>query len=232
MLYILGRRPDEFGLVPDERGFVSFKELLWALHEEPGWGYVGEGHVREVLLGKDRLLFEWEEERIRSAERQWALNLDGPAPEVPKLLFAAIRRRAHPRVMEKGLLSPGLLVLSPDRDMALRIGRRRDQKPVIIEIMTTAARNQAVVFYAFGDLFLATPIPPSCISGPPVPKEVQEARELARAGKEKPQSVHDFTPGSFVLDLSRDTDRTRRHLKGRKPKGWKEDSRKMRRKRR
>jgi putative RNA 2'-phosphotransferase len=228
MLYMLGRRPDEFGLVPDPRGFVTLKELLWALHEEPGWGYVREGHVREVLLGKDRPLFEWEEARIRSAERQWVLNLDSPAPEVPKLLFVGVRRRAHPHVMEKGLVSPGLLVLSPDRDMALRIARRRDPKPVIIEVLTAPARNQSVVFHAFGDLFLAAHIPPSCIAGPPIAKEVQETREPARAGKEKPQSAPDFTPGSFVLDLGRDTDRSRR-LKGRKPKGWKEDSRKMRR---
>jgi putative RNA 2'-phosphotransferase len=231
MLYMLGYRPDEFGLLPDEEGFLTFKELLWALHEEPGWGYVREGHIREVLLGKDRSSFEWEEERIRAAERRWALNLDAPALEVPKLLFVGVRRRAHARVMEKGLWSPRYLVLSPDRDMAVRMAIRRDQKPVILEVMTTPDRNQAIAFYAFGDLFLATHIPPSCIAGPPVAREVLEARELARTKKEKPLSVPDFTPGSFVLDLSRDPDRARR-VKGRKPKGWKEDSRKMRREKR
>jgi putative RNA 2'-phosphotransferase len=231
MVYVLGRRPDEFGLLPDKEGFVAVKELLWAIHEEPGWGYVREGHIREVLLGKDCSLFEWDEERIRAAERRWALNLDAPAPEVPKLLFVGVRRRAHPHVMEKGLLSPGYLALSPDRDMALRIAKRRDQKPVILEVMTTPVRNQAVVFYAFGDLFVATHIPPSCIAGPPVAQEVLKARELARARREKPISVPEFTPGSFFLDLSRDSGRNR-SVKGRKRKGWKEDSRKMRREKR
>ena len=231
MLYMLGYRPDEFGLLPDGEGFLTFKEFLRALHEEPGWGYVREGHIREVLMGKDRSLFKWEAECIRASERRWALNLDSPAVEVPKLLFVGVRRRAHARVMEKGLWSPRFLALSPDRDMALRMAKRRDQKPVILEIMTTPARNQDVTFYAFGDLFLATHVPPTCIAGPPVAEEVLEARELARARKEKTLSVPAFTPGSFVLDLSRDPDRARRD-KGRKPKGWKEESRRMRRKKR
>jgi hypothetical protein len=38
--YILGRRPDEFGLVTDTEGFVKIKELLKAITEEAGWKYV------------------------------------------------------------------------------------------------------------------------------------------------------------------------------------------------
>ena len=57
LLYMLGRRPDEFGLVPEGEGWLSFREILRALHEEPGWGYVREIHLREVLTGKDRALF-------------------------------------------------------------------------------------------------------------------------------------------------------------------------------
>ena len=33
MIYILGHGPDEFGLVPDKKGFVTYKELLQAIHE-------------------------------------------------------------------------------------------------------------------------------------------------------------------------------------------------------
>jgi len=224
MLYILGHRPDEFGLVPNGEGFLSFKELLWAIHEEPGWGYVREGHVREVLLGKDRSLFETKEGRIRAVERHWPQTMDEPAPDAPKILFVAVRRKAHPRAMDKGLSSPGHLVLSSDRDMALRIARRRDQRPVILEVMTTSAREQGIPFYRFGDLFLAEHIPAACLSGPPVTEEMRQAAEPARAKREK---APDFAPGSFVLEPARDPDLSRR-AKGRKRKGWKEESRKMR----
>jgi putative RNA 2'-phosphotransferase len=52
MIYILGYRPDEFGLVPDPGGYVRYKELLQAIHEEPGWGYVRQSHFNEILMGK------------------------------------------------------------------------------------------------------------------------------------------------------------------------------------
>jgi putative RNA 2'-phosphotransferase len=227
MLYILGRRPDEFGLVPDKEGFVTFKELLWAIHEEQGWGYVREGHFREVLVGKDRSMFETKDDGIRAIERLWPHIPDEPAPDSPKILFIGVRRKAHLRAMDKGLSSTGYLVLSPNRDMATRIAKRRDQKPVILDVMTIAAHEQGVAFYSFGDLFLADHIPASCIAGPPVTEEMRQEVELARVRKEKP-AVPEFTPGSFVLNLSRDPDLSRRP-RGKKRKGWKEEARKMRR---
>ncbi|HEX9911523.1 MAG TPA: RNA 2'-phosphotransferase [Desulfatiglandales bacterium] len=226
LIYILAHRPDEFGLVPDSIGFITMKELLRAIHEEPGWGYVREGHIREVLIGKDRALFAWEEERIRAVEKSWHLDLQTPSENSPKILFVAIRRKAHVHVMEKGLFSDRPLVLSTDRDMALRIGRRRDQKPILLEVMTGPAQQQGVSFHAFGDLYLAKEIPAEFISGPPVPEEIREPKTPKKEKTVPQPSI--LSGGSFVLDVHRDPDLSRRRT-GRKPRGWKENSRKMRR---
>ena len=131
LAYMLGHRPDEFGLVPDIEGFIPFKELLQAMHEEEGWRYIRRSHINEVLLGKDRSLFESGDYGIRSVDQRWELDLHTPARFLPKILFTAVKRKAHPVVMERGLTGTGEkpLVLSPVRDMALRVGRRRDQKP-------------------------------------------------------------------------------------------------------
>jgi putative RNA 2'-phosphotransferase len=226
LTYLLAHRPDEFGLVPDASGFISIKDLLRAVHEEPGWGYVREGHIREVLIGKDRALFVREEDRLRSVEKRWHLDLRTPSENTPKILFIAIKRKAHVHVMEKGLSSDRPLVLSPDRDMALRIGERRDQKPILLEVLTGPAQQQGVAFHAFGDLYLSREIPPEFISGPPVPEGIPE---LQPPKKEKPvPQPSALTGGTFVLEAHRDPDLSRRHS-GRKPRGWKEDSRKMRR---
>jgi putative RNA 2'-phosphotransferase len=40
LAYLLGRRPDEFGLVLEEGGWVPVTKLLQALHEEPGFARV------------------------------------------------------------------------------------------------------------------------------------------------------------------------------------------------
>jgi len=228
MLYVLGHRPDEFGLLPDEEGFVPYKELLWALHEEPGWGYVRKGHINEVLLSPDGPLFQAREDTIRALDRRWHFDLENPAQSLPTTLFVSVRRRAHRNVMEKGLASAQErnIVLSPDRDIAMRIGRRRDQKPVLLEISTRSVSTAGIALKPFGDLFIANQVPAEAMTGPPVPKKDMEATQ--KKEKAIPDKRPDFEPGTFVLDMNRDPDPSR-HPKGKKRKGWKEAARKMRR---
>ena len=228
---MLGHRPDEFGIVPDSNGFVTFKELIQAIHEEPNWHYVRRSHINEVLLGKDRHLFQLGDNTIRTAERRWRFDIEKTDQTLSKLLFTPVRRKAHPVVMEKGLRSGQgkYLVLSPDQEMAERIGKRRDQKPVLIEIMASSAQSKGVFFYAFGKLFLSREIPAKFITGPPVPKEILDSRRELEAIKEKTMSRQaGLTYGTFPLDPSRDPDPYRK-AKGKKRKGWKEDARKIRR---
>ena len=231
LFYVLGHRPDEFGLVPDSEGFVPYKELLQAIHEEEGWRYVRRSHINEVLLGKDRSLFESEDERIRSVERHWGLDFHNPVQFLPKILFTAIRRRAHPVVMEKGLraASEKYLILTPVREMALRIGLRRDQEPVLLEILAEVAKEKRALFFSFGDFFLSPEIPAKFITGPPLPKELLEHRREKGKEKEKPlKGPPTPSSGTFFLDPSRDPDPYRK-AKGKKRKGWKENAKKMRR---
>ncbi len=110
--------------------------------------------------------------------------------------------------------------------MAHRIGRRRDQEPVLLEIMASAAQNEGISFYSFGHLFLTYQIPARFISGPPVSKEdiKPPVREAEKEKKRKP----DFEAGTFVLDINRDPDSHRR-AKGKKRRGWKEETKKIRR---
>ena len=134
--------------------------------------------------------------------------------------------------MEKGLKAEtgSYIALSPHREMALRMGRRRDQHPVLLEIPATLAEKKGVQLFRFGTLFLAQEIPAHCISGPLPPKNLPE-KEEKKSGKE-PKNNSDRkppTPGSFILDPQRDPDPSRK-AKGKKRKGWKEAARKMRRK--
>ena len=231
MVYILGHKPYEFGLVPDNDGFVTYKELLQAIHEERNYRYVRQADINEVLLGNDRVLFQPKDKVIRTLERRWLLDFENPSRSTPKVLFTAVRTRAHPVMMERGLQSAvgRHWVLSSNKDMALRIGRRRDQKPVVLEISAAAAEMEGIMFFPFGSLFLSPWIPAKFISGPPVSKEVLERQMDVKIKKEKPvPKPLDFAPGTFTLDASKDPDLYRK-AKGKKQKGWKEKARKIRR---
>ena len=230
MVYMLGYRPDEFGLVPNPDGYIPYKDLLQAIHEEPGWGYVRQGHFNEILMGNDRFLFQGDDRRIKVLKREWQMDLENPFEGLPTILFVAVRRRAHPHVLEKGLRSSAdkYLTLSPEKEMAIRIGSRRDQSPVLLEVMALQAENKGVPFYAFGQLFLAKEVPADYITGPPVSRDVLSDREgRVKKIEEKPP---DFTAGSFILDLERGPG-PRSHIRGKKRKGWKENTRKLRKKR-
>lgn len=232
LTYVLAYRPDEFGLVPAADGSVTFKELLQALHEEPGWGYVRRSHIQEVLLGEARGLFHAEGKRIRAEERHWELDLERPCPAVPSLLFTAVRTRAHAVVMTQGLRVPEgrLVVLSPDPEAARRIGKRRHPRPVVLEITGRRALESGHPFFDFGELFVTFHVPARFISGPPVTESEPEPRKAERPGR-APAGIGPPDPGagSFPLDITRDPDLQRR-LKHRKPRGWKEAARKSRRK--
>ena len=231
LTYILGYRPDEFALVPSEEGFVRYKELLKALHEEEGWRHVRQSHINEMLMGEDRALFEVQGDRIRSRKRHWIMDAQSDQP-LPGLLYTPVRKKAHPVVMEKGLKAESgfYIALSPHREMALRMGQRRDRHPVLLEIPAALAEKKGLQIFRFGTIFLAPEIPAHCISGPLPPKNLLEKEEKKRGKKPKIDSDRiPSTPGSFILDPQRDPDPSRKS-KGKKRKGWKEAARKMRRK--
>jgi putative RNA 2'-phosphotransferase len=230
MAYMLGHCPFEFGLVPDSDGFVSVKELLQAFHEEPGWGHVREGSIREVLMGEARSLFESDDGKIRTIDRRWAFDETELVQLPARILYLGIRRHAHPVVMEKGFMGieGRSYVLSPDREMAERIGRRRDPNPVLLEIRAEAAHSEGLVIRRFGDLFLMEEIPVRFISGPPVPKSVIKARQEKEDKKQSQPVATQFQPGTFILDLERDPHMPKKD-KGRKKRSWKEAARKDRR---
>lgn len=229
ILYILGHNPHEYGLVPDNQGFITIKELLWALHEEQGWSHVSQGSVNELLMSDERDHFEVNENSIRAKIRHWKLDLDLPADYVPPLLYTPVRRKAHYNAIDKGLIKRDdkSYILSAKKEMAERIGKRKDQKPVILEIMTGRASDEGILFYPFGDLFLTEKIPPGYIVGPPVPKDVIKQRETKPAKKK--DAAPDFSAGTFTLDMNRDPDMARRK-KGKKKKSWREELRGKRRK--
>jgi putative RNA 2'-phosphotransferase len=227
LAYVLGRRPDEFGLIPDAEGFVRIKDLLKALHEEEGWGYVSLSHLNEVLLSVPGAPFEIRQNDIRSVDRNTP-DLRVSARELPKLLYACIRRRAYPHVHAEGIhpSSHPRVVLVADRVLAERLGRRIDPDPVILTVNVRCACEAGVVFDPSGEgLFLADHIPPDCFSGPAVPRE-----KPSDTGKPTPENgvSRPTMPGGFPLDMEKAASaHVPPSLKRRTDKGQKTDRKRL-----
>ncbi len=223
--YVLGRRPDEFGLVPDAEGFVKIKALLQALGEEPGWGFVRRSHLNEIRVVFPEPVIEIRENLVRAADRRFPSE-PKPAQDVSGQLFTCIRRRAYAHCLEKGIssASPDRVFLSDSREMALRMGRRLDPDPVLLTVSAQEARHKGVVFFRAGDaLYLADQIPAGCFSGPPLPKERVQPSV-------KPEPEKRISPGSFFLDLGQKGGAAASKEKPGKGRGptWKRDRKRLR----
>jgi putative RNA 2'-phosphotransferase len=230
IFYMLGRRPDEFGLVPDTDGFVKIKELLKAICEEEGLRYVRRFHIDEILITLPDPPIEISDNLARAKFREH-LPERIPASDLPKLLYTCIRRKAYPFVMEKGIFPIGRehVILSSEKKLAEKIGKRIDHTPVLLTVQTQKSGNIGVVFFQAGDLlFIADTIPVGCFTGPPLPKEKPEIKKEDTLKKEKPKSL----PGTFLMDLTDEKDRNKRSKYERKRKEitWKKERKKMKRK--
>ena len=198
--YVLGRKPYEFGLVPENDGFVKIKELIKAFCEEDGLKYVRRSHINEILMTLPDPPIEIKDNLIRAKNRDNLPKLT-LAQNLPKLLYTCVRRKAYPFVMEKGIFPMGFshVILSSDRNMAERIGKRIDPMPIVLTVQARKSLDKGIVFYHAGDtLFLAESILPDCFAGPPLSRQKPEYIK-----KETPEEhTLQKSPGSYLLEIN------------------------------
>ncbi len=219
--YVLGRRPDAFGLIADADGYFKIKDLLKALAEEEGWRHVRRSHLDEILLTVPNPPIELNRDRIRAKEFHH-IPRPGRAESLPKLLYTCVRTRAYPHVAKKGI-TPSWhtsVVLCACPKMAERIGRRSDRSPVLLTVHVGKSMAEQVAFYQAGEaIYLAEQIPTGCFTGPPLPKE--PPKQAPQKDPEPPKPA-----GSFQVDP--DMLRQRHLPKGRKKEiDWKKERKRM-----
>jgi len=225
--YVLGHSPDEFGLVLDESGFIKIKSLVQALKEENGWSYVKESHINDIFLILSETKLEINNDMIRSIDISNMPVIEQDQTP-PKILYSCVRNKAYSHVLEKGVLPYGhssLVILTKDKDMAVRIGKRRGSNPIILEINTQNMIKSSKKLIRYGNyLYLTDFIPPNCFNGPPLPNEIEHKK-----GKKQSKNNQE-KPGTFLFDtekifLKRDKDK---NIKNKKGVGWKNEARKIR----
>lgn len=230
LCYVLERRPDEFGLIPDNGGWIPIKKLVQALSEIDGWHNVGKNDILELMFYPECCI-EIENNRIRAKNRQ---NLPAfePCTDVPAILYFFVRRRAYALALEKGVSSGpgGRIVCSPDRKLVERIAKRFDPKPVILTLHTRSARAVEIKFSRFGNfLFICDRIPAEAFTGPALSTIIKSPpeKEKTKARKDKIQKH----PGSFTLTSEMAGFMPAGKIKkGRKKKiSWKEERKKGKR---
>lgn len=207
--YILGSRPDEFGLHPDEAGYVPLKALLAALHDEEGWRGVREGQITMLANQPgDQSPFEIEGPLVRLKPAFSALPPEAPEPgQLPKTLYLPLKPTAWPVISERGLFpKPGesMARLWADQELALKIGRRLSPTPVLVTVRASAARQAGADFTPYSELlWLTAEVPAKFLTGPPIPPKEEEAPSRRAKEKDLPEPAGSFHLGSPEPEVHR-----------------------------
>ncbi|MFH0730892.1 MAG: RNA 2'-phosphotransferase [Pseudomonadota bacterium] len=227
LAYILGRNPEEFGLVPDANGYVKIKDLLKAICEEEGWRHVRRSHLDEVVLVISDPPIEMVGLLVRATNREH-LSSYRVSDNPPAQLFLCVRKKAYPVVLEKGVSSSGhpFVVLSDNPAMAQRLGRRFAASPVLLTVSVPKMLARGIEFLsAGGSFYLVGRMPPDCFTGPPLAKTREETKS-----KEAPSRAPVAkTPGSFMLEISNVAPDHRADEKREKKQDWKRERKRMNR---
>ena len=197
--YVVGRSPDEFGLVLNPDGFVKLREFLKAIHEEEGWKYVLRSHIEEIIISLPNPPIEIHGDDIRATCRDHLPDhIQAATP--PRLLYTCVRRKAYSFVLERGIF-PGpypYVILSSVKDMAARIGKRIAPQPVALTVHVHQAVAEGVIFYHIGGaLYRTESLPAGCFSGPLLSKRKTDATPRQHLEDPRRQNL----PGSFLINL-------------------------------
>jgi len=231
--YILGHRPDEFGLVPDENGYIKIKEFLQAVAETDGWRHIRKNYINEMLLVLNDPPIEVEETRIRSKNYS-SLPEYVVCENPPKLLYSCIKQKSYQSVLENGIRPTAhpKIVCCKDPDMAKKIGSRRSPHPILLTIHTQNLLDQgSKLLHADEILYLTDFIPPECFSGPPISKAAPVAKKPAQSPDPIEVYKRQSQAGSFTLSIDKKDKSDEKLFKGKKKekdKSWKNNKKRLR----
>lgn len=167
--YALRHHPEEFGLVPDNQGFVPVDELLAALNaRHPGRRPVTRADLEQIIATSPKQRHQISGDRIRALYgHSFATRIVREPATPPDVLYHGTTRHALASILQQGLLlmERQYVHLSTNVAMAREVGARRDAHPTILLVDAKRAASDGVRFYRGGnDVWLTDRIPPEYLT--------------------------------------------------------------------
>ncbi len=149
--YALRHKPEEFNLKLDKEGFVLLEELLQGLNQSGKFAErIEKTDIEYVIAHSDKRRLEIVGEKIRALyghSKSASVTKEAGVPSA--ILYHGTARRFIDSIKQNGLLpmSRQYVHLSADIEMAVRVGERRDNSPIILTIDAKQAFADGIKFY-------------------------------------------------------------------------------------
>jgi putative RNA 2'-phosphotransferase len=169
---ILRHQPERFALELDGEGWASLPEVMEIVQGLPNFRWATRADVMAVVEGEagdGKRRFQVEGGRIRA---QYGHSIAQPIhyePCVPpSLLYHGTSPRALASIRREGIrpMERQYVHLSPDRDTAVRVGARHDERSVVLTVRAAEAHAAGIEFYQADEaVYLAGSIPAEFVEG-------------------------------------------------------------------
>jgi putative RNA 2'-phosphotransferase len=154
-------RHDPQGLVMDEEGFVDLDELVSKV--KLSFPSVDEQFLRRLVEESSRKRFEIVGNRIRALYgHSFPVYLRLEEDRRVEWLYHGTTSEAAVVILVKGLqpMKRQWVHLSPTKDIATQVGKRRTSSPVILVVNCAEARKAGLKFYKASDqVYLCKSVP-------------------------------------------------------------------------
>ncbi|WP_146361997.1 RNA 2'-phosphotransferase [Arthrobacter yangruifuii] len=166
--HALRHAPGEYLLELDPEGWAPISDVLGALHRlGPGWAYVDEAVLWEVLEASEKKRHQMSNGRIRAVHGHSVPVRPAEEPCTPPvMLFHGTARASLAAIRRSGLLpmKRQYVHLAETVEQAHQVGQRKDADPVILRIATDIAASAGVGFYrSASGVWLSGAIPASAV---------------------------------------------------------------------
>ena len=153
--HALRHEPWLYELELDDEGWTSVDALVCALRcANPEWTAISRTDIEQVIVRSDKKRHELAGDRIRALYGHSVPGRLRKEPAIPPpALFHGTSRPAAEQILREGLkpMTRQYVHLSPDKNTAEQVGRRKTANPMILKIHAFRAHTDGVAFYVGND---------------------------------------------------------------------------------
>lgn len=148
--YVLRHHPEQYDLQLDSDGWVDINVLIEALKKKKKWQLLSRDDIIEMIKVSNKKRHEIVGDNIRALYgHSTSKTIYKEKIEPPQFLYHGTARRFVESIMKNGLLprERQYVHLSTDKQTACEVGKRRDDKPVLLKVMAKTAWDNGISFY-------------------------------------------------------------------------------------
>jgi putative RNA 2'-phosphotransferase len=160
MSFVLRHKPQNFGLIPDQYGFVDLYAFLIVLKDR--FRNIELSDIKKVVQNCPKQRFEIKEEKIRARYGHSFDVLPDTKPcEPPDYLYHGTSPAMKNTILIEGLMpmTRKYVHLSKTKEDAFSVGKRKSQNPILFIVNAREACRRGIKFYDLGVVMLTEKIP-------------------------------------------------------------------------